>query len=163
MTRTARLTLGDQTIELPVAEGNEGELALDVSSLRAKAGLITFDPGFGATAFCHGAITYSDGEKGILRYRGIPIEQLAEHSCFVETAFLLIHGRLPSRGELDIFEKRLASSGLLHESYKHHFDGFPVDAPPMAMLSAMINTLACFYPEVHSRARTNSMNSRSGC
>src|SRR4051812_15513315 len=146
MPRTAMLTLGDQTFELLVTEGTEGELALDISSLRAKTGLITFDPGFGATAFCKSAITYSDGENGILRYRGIPIEQLAEKSSFVETAFLLIHGRLPSRGELDNFEKRLASSALLHESYKHHFDGFPVDAPPMAMLSAMINTLACFYP-----------------
>jgi citrate synthase len=142
--------LGDQTSELPVIEGTEGELALDGSALRAKTRLITFDPGFGATAFCRSAITYSNGENGILRYRGIPIEQLAEQSSFVETAFLLIHGRLPSRGELDNFEKRLASSALLHESYKHHFDGFPVDAPPMAMLSAMINTLACFYPQLHS-------------
>jgi citrate synthase len=150
MTRTARLTMGDKTIELPLIEGTEGELAIDVSSLRAKTGLITFDPGFGTTAFCPSAITYSDGERGILRYRGIPIEQLAERSTFVETAFLLIHGRLPARPELDRFGERLAKSALLHESFKHHFDGFPVDAPPMAMLSAMINTLACFYPHLHS-------------
>ena len=151
MTRTARLTLGDQTIELPVTEGTEGELALDISSLRAKTGLITFDPGFGTTAFCTSAITYSDGENGILRYRGIPIEQLAEQSSFVETAFLLIHGRLPSRGELDQFRAQgWPRAPCLHESYKHHFDGFPVDAPPMAMLSAMINTLACFYPQLNS-------------
>ena len=147
MTRTATLTFREQTIELPVTEGSEGELAPDISQLRAKTGLITLDPGFGNTGACQSGITFIDGEKGILRYRGIPIERLAEHSSFVETAWLLIYGRLPNRGELDRFSDRLAAHASLHEAFKHHFEGFPVNAPPMAMLSAMINTLACFHPQ----------------
>ena len=97
MTRNATLTFDGRTIELPVIEGTEGELALDISELRARTGLITLDPGFGNTGACTSAITFIDGEKGILRYRGIPIEQLAKHSTFTETAWLLIHGRLPNR------------------------------------------------------------------
>src|SRR6476619_750467 len=100
MTRTATLTFGDQTVELPVVEGTEGELAVDISQLRAKTGLITLDPGFGNTGACKSSITFIDGDKGILRYRGIPIEQLADHSTFVETAWLLINGRLPLESEL---------------------------------------------------------------
>ena len=97
MSRTASLKFGDQTFELPVVEGSEGELAIDISQLRAKTGLITLDPGFGNTGACESDITFIDGEKGILRYRGIPIEQLAERSSFSETAYLLVHGRLPTR------------------------------------------------------------------
>jgi citrate synthase len=149
MTRTARLTFGDQTIELPVTEGSLGELALDITSLRAQTGLITFDPGFSNTGVCRSAITFIDGEKGSLLYRGVPIEQLVERSNFVETAFLLIYGHLPRRDQLERFQARLTANAALHESYKHHFEGFPVDAPPMAMLSAMVNTLACFYPRAH--------------
>jgi citrate synthase len=144
MTRTATLTFAGRTVELPVVEGSEGELAVDISRLRAETGLITLDPGFGNTGACQSAITFIDGEKGILRYRGIPIEQLAEHSTFVEAAWLLIYGRLPSRSELDRFKERLTRHASLHEAFRHHFEGFPVDAPPMAMLSAMINTLSCF-------------------
>src|SRR3954454_23794439 len=146
MTRTATLTFDGRTIELPVIEGTEGEMALDISDLRSRTGLITLDPGFGNTGACTSAITFIDGEKGILRYRGIPIEQLAKHSTFTETAWLLIHGRLPDRAELDQFRRRLTRHAPLHEAFKHHFEGFLVDAPPMAMLSAMINTLACFPP-----------------
>jgi citrate synthase len=146
MTRNATLTFNGRTIELPVIEGTEGELALDISELRARTGLITLDPGFGNTGACTSEITFIDGEKGILRYRGIPIEQLAKHSTFTETAWLLIHGRLPKQGELDQFRQRLTYHAPLHEAFKHHFQGFLVDAPPMAMLSAMINTLACFPP-----------------
>ena len=101
MSRTATLKYGDQSIELPVIEGSEKELGVDISQLRAKTGLITFDPGFGNTGACTSAITFIDGEKGILRYRGIPIEQLAEQSTFIETAWLLIFGRLPNQPELD--------------------------------------------------------------
>ncbi|MGO9465770.1 MAG: citrate synthase [Isosphaeraceae bacterium] len=144
MTRTATLTFAGRTVELPVVEGSEGELAVDISRLRAETGLITLDPGFGNTGACESAITYIDGEKGILRYRGIPIDQLAEHSSFVEATWLLIYGRLPGRAELDHFNERLTRHAPLHEAFRHHFEGFPVDAPPMAMLSAMINTLACF-------------------
>jgi citrate synthase len=146
MTRNATLTFNGRTIELPVIEGTEGELALDISELRARTGLITLDPGFGNTGACTSEITFIDGEKGILRYRGIPIEQLAKHSTFTETAWLLIHGRLPEQTELDQFRQRLTHHAALHEAFKHHFQGFLVDAPPMAMLSAMINTLACFPP-----------------
>jgi len=144
MTRTATLTFAGRTVELPVVDGSEGELAVDISRLRAETGLITLDPGFGDTGACQSAITYIDGEKGILRYRGIPIDQLAEHSTFVEATWLLIYGRLPGRAELDHFNGRLTRHAPLHEAFRHHFEGFPVDAPPMAMLSAMINTLACF-------------------
>ena len=148
MERTARLTFDDQTIELPVIEGSEGELGVDITSLRAQTGLITLDPGFVNTGVTQSGITYVDGENGVLRYRGIPIEQLARHSNFVETSFLLIYGHLPSKQELDRFGARVTANAALHESFKHHFEGFPVDAPPMAMLSAMVNTLACFYPRV---------------
>jgi citrate synthase len=144
MTRNATLTFDGRTIELPVVEGTEGELAVDISELRARTGLITLDAGFGNTGACTSEITFIDGEKGILRYRGIPIEQLAKHSTFTETAWLLIHGRLPNRTELDRFRQRLTFHAPLHEAFKHHFEGFLVDAPPMAILSAMINTLSCF-------------------
>ena len=105
MTRNATLTFNGRTIELPVIEGTEGELALDISELRSRTGLITLDPGFGNTGACTSEITFIDGEKGILRYRGIPIEQLAKHSTFTETAWLLIHGRLPKQAELDQFRR----------------------------------------------------------
>jgi citrate synthase len=148
MSRTATLKFGDQTYELPVIEGSEGELAVDITQLRAKSGLITLDPGLANTGACTSDITFIDGEKGILRYRGIPIEQLAERSSFSETAWLLIHGRLPTKRELEEFSARLSSHASLHEAFRHHFEGFPVNAPPMAMLSAMINTLSCFHPQV---------------
>ncbi|MFO0953080.1 MAG: citrate synthase [Isosphaeraceae bacterium] len=146
MTRKATLTFEGQTIDLPVVEGTEGELGLDISALRDRTGLITLDPAFGNTGSCESNITFIDGEKGILRYRGIPIEVLAEKSSFIEVAWLLIFGRLPNQAELDKFRGRLAHHAPLHESFKHHFEGFPVDAPPMATLSAMINTLSCFQP-----------------
>jgi citrate synthase len=144
MTRKATLTFDGRTIELPVIEGTEGELAVDISDLRACTGLITLDPGYGNTGACTSEITFIDGEKGVLRYRGIPIEQLAKHSSFIETAWLLIHGRLPKRSELTRFSERLTYHAPLHEAFKHHFEGFLVDAPPMAILSAMINTLSAF-------------------
>ena len=144
MTRNATLTFDGRTIELPVIEGTEGELALDISELRARTGLITLDPGYGNTGACTSKITFIDGEKGILRYRGIPIEELAKHSTFTETAWLLIHGRLPTRAELARYRERLTYHAHLHEAFKHHFEGFLVDAPPMAILSAMVNTLSCF-------------------
>jgi citrate synthase len=155
MGRTARLTFGNQTIELPVIEGSEGELAIDISELRARTGLITLDSGFSNTGACQSNITFVDGENGVLRYRGIPVEQLVRRSTFVETSFLLIYGHLPTREELDRFEARLTDNAALHESFKHHFEGFPVDAPPMAMLGAMVNTLACFYPKVQVSAEEN--------
>src|SRR3954454_19545231 len=147
MTRTATLTFDGRTIELPVIEGRDGEMDLDSSALRPRTGLITLDPGFGNTGACKSEITFIDGEKGILRYRGISIEQLAEKSSFSETAWLLIYGRLPTKDEFDRFSQRLTAHAPLHEAFRHHFEGFPVNAPPMAMLSAMINTLSCFHPQ----------------
>jgi len=144
MTRNATLTFNGRSIELPVVEGSEGELGLDISRLRSETGLITLDPGYGNTGACTSAITFIDGEKGILRYRGYPIEQLAKHSTFIEVAWLLIFGKLPDKEELDAFRERLTRNAALHESFKHHFEGFLVDSPPMAILSAMVNTIACY-------------------
>jgi citrate synthase len=150
MTQSARLTFGEQSVELPLIESSEGERALDISALRARTGLIMLDPGFANTGACESSICHVDGEKGGLWYRGIPIEQLARWSTFVETGFLLIYGHLPSQQELDRFQARLIANAALHESFKHHFEGFLVDAPPMAILSAMVSTLACFYPRIES-------------
>ncbi len=144
MARTAKLTFDDRSIDLPIVEGTEGELGLDIGKLRSGAGLITLDPGYGNTGSCTSEITFIDGEKGILRYRGIPIEQLAKHSTFVEVAWLLILGRLPKQAELDDFRERLGRNAPLHEGFKHLFEGFLADAPPMAVLSAMINAIPCF-------------------
>lgn len=144
MARTATLSFEGKTIELPVLEGSEGELGVDIGKLRAQTGLITLDPAFNSTGACTSAITFIDGDKGILRYRGIPIEQLAVKSNFIETAFLLIFGHLPKVDEAIRFRRRLTENAHLHEHFKHHFAGFPDDAPPMAILSAMINALACF-------------------
>lgn len=147
MAHTAKLILDGKEIELPVIVGSENEVGLDITELRNKTGAITLDPSFGNTGACQSSITYIDGEAGILRYRGIPIEQLADKSRFIETAWLLIFGRLPKKDELARFSERLTRNAPLHEAFKHHFEGFPVNAPPMAMLSAMINTLSCFHME----------------
>jgi citrate synthase len=147
MSKTATLIIDDKKFEFPVIVGTEGEVGIDISTLRAKTGAITYDPGFGNTASCTSAITFIDGEQGILRYRGIPIEQLAESSTFVETSQLLIFGKLPTAEAKARFSERLARNAGVHESFKHHFQAFPSDAPPMAMLSAMINSLVCFHPQ----------------
>jgi citrate synthase len=144
MARVASLNIGDKKIDLPVIVGSEGEVGIDITKLRAETGAITFDPAFGNTGACKSAITFIDGDQGILRYRGIPIEQLAERSNFIETAYLLIFGKLPNKAQLERFTARVATNAHVHEGFKHHFQGFPSDAPPMAILSAMINTAACY-------------------
>ena len=146
MDRTATITIGDKKLQMPLLEGSEGEVGIDIARLRAETGAITYDPGFGNTGACESAITFIDGDAGILRYRGIPIEQLAEKSSFVEVAWLLIFGTLPRKDQLDSFRSKLRANAHLNEGMKHHFEGFPSTAPPMAILSAMINTLACFNP-----------------
>ncbi len=148
--RTVRLVMGEQSWELPLVEGSEGELGLDITQLRARTGMVALDPSFGNTAACASSITFTDGEQGILRYRGIPIEELAavEQPDFVEVAWHLVFGRLPRRVELVDFRARISRNAALHEGFRHHFEGFPVDAPPMAMLSAMINSLACFHQDI---------------
>jgi citrate synthase len=148
MARTATLTVGEKKIELPLLEGTEKEIGIDIAKLRSETGAITFDPGFGNTGACESAITYIDGDAGILRYRGIPIEQLASQSSFIEVAWLLIFGRLPNKSELDAFRMKLRDNAHINEGMRHHFEGFPSSAPPMAILSSMINTLACFTPNV---------------
>ncbi len=127
--------------------GIEEEHALDIPQLRAKTGFVTLDPAFMNTASTKSAITFLDGEKGILRYRGIPIEQLAEQSTFVETSYLLIYGHLPSEAELQKFSTRLTRHSLIHEDMKRFFDGFPSTAHPMAVLSSMVVSLSSFYPD----------------
>ena len=153
MSETARLQLGDQIVELPIVVGSEGERAIDISDLRTQTGYITLDQGYGNTGSCQSDITFIDGEQGILRYRGYPIEELAEKSNFIEAAWLLIWGELPSRNQLDSFSELLTKHQTLHEDIRHHFDLFPHNSPPMAVLSAVLNALSCFHPEflnIHS-------------
>ncbi len=145
MSEKAVLTFRDKKVELPVLVGTDGEVAIDITKLRDQAGMITFDPGLGNTGACKSSITYIDGDKGILRYRGIPIEQFTDHPNFVEVAWLLIFGRLPKRDELKAFSEQLTENELLHEGLKHQFQHLPVDAPPMAILSATLSNLACYH------------------
>lgn len=148
MTQSVSLTLDDKSLELPVVTGSENEKALDISKLRSDSGYITLDPGYGNTGSCKSAITYIDGDAGILRYRGIPIEQFEHSPNFIEVCWLLIFGNLPTAEEYADFSERLTRHAMLHESMKLHFQGFPTQAPPMAILSAMINGLSCFHPEM---------------
>ena len=137
---------------------------MDISALRNQTGYITLDDGYGNTGSCQSQITFIDGEKGILRYRGIPIEELAEKSTFIEVAHLLIFGKLPNSAELRRFSDLLTANELLNEAVKYHFEGFPPNAHPMAILSAMINAASCFYPELlTSRCGTASWFRPPGC
>ncbi|RTZ62528.1 MAG: citrate (Si)-synthase [Gammaproteobacteria bacterium] len=145
---TAKLDLGDKQIELPVLVGSENEHAVDITQLRSKTGYITLDSGFGNTGSCQSAITYIDGEKGILRYRGIPIEQLAQKSTFVETAQLLIYGELPTQKQTERFSELLSQHQRLHERVYKHFGNFPSESHPMAVLSSMINAVSCHHPDI---------------
>jgi citrate synthase len=151
MNKEAKLELDGEAYSLPVVEGTEHEQAVDISGLRNASGLITLDEGYGNTGSCLSRITFIDGEKGILRYRGIPIEELAEKSTFIETAYLIIYGYLPTRTELKQFSERLTAGANLHEDMKYQFEGFPSNAHPMAILSAMINAASCFDPSLMRR------------
>ncbi len=144
MAQKATLLVGDDRYEMPLIEGSEGERAIDVYRLRADSGLITLDPGYGNTGSCESAITFINGEKGILRYRGIPIEQFADSPNFVEVAWLLIFGQLPTQDEYSNFSSDLTTYANIDEGMKAQFGGFPRSAPPMAILSAMINSLSGF-------------------
>lgn len=145
---TALLKLPTQDVNLRLVEGTEHELAVDISALRAETGCITLDSGFSNTGACESAITFIDGEKGILRYRGYPIEELAHESTFIEVAWLLIWGELPTPDQLNSFRQLLSESELLHEGMRHQFEGFPTNGHPMAMLSAVINACGCYHPEL---------------
>src|SRR5512139_3878594 len=146
MDKTAELKLDGKSYQLPIVEGIEKEHAVDISALRNETGYITLDDGYANTGSCQSEITFIDGELGILRYRGIPIEELAEKSTFIEVAHLLIMGKLPNSAELRRFSDLLTANEMLNEALKYHFEGFPPTAHPMAILSAMINASSCFHP-----------------
>lgn len=158
MSETAELKLENQTIELPVITGTENEKAIDVSSLRGKTGYITLDNGYMNTGACQSAITFIDGEQGILRYRGIPIEVLAERSSFLETAYLLIDGKLPNKAELENFTNRVRRHTMIHEDIKRFYDGFPKDAHPMAILASVVSSLSTFYQHEEERPETEQIS-----
>ncbi|MBW2130525.1 MAG: citrate synthase [Deltaproteobacteria bacterium] len=158
MKRTATLIVDGQSYELPIIVGTENEKAIDITRLRQQTGLITYDPGYANTGSCKSQITFMDGEKGILRYRGIPVEQLAEHSTFRETAYLLINGELPSRAELNRFSVLLNDHSLIHEDMREFFQNFPRRAHPMGILSSMVNALRAFYPEISERSEEEEIN-----
>ncbi len=133
MTEFVKVLYGDKEFQLPVVVGTEGEKAIDISKLRQETGLITLDTGYGNTGSCTSNITFMDGETGILRYRGIPVEQLAEQSSFIETAYLLINGRLPSRQELTEFSVLLNDNSLVHEDMRDFFENYPRSSHPIAI------------------------------
>ncbi len=147
MDDTVQITYAGKTYHFPILEGTCGEKAFDISKLRSETGLITFDPGFLSTGSCKSEITFLDGEKGILLYRGVPIEQLAEHSNFLEVSYLLIHGHLPNKGELEQFNFHITHHSMVHESIKNLYDGFPKNPHPMAVCSTIVGSLATFYQE----------------
>jgi len=142
----AQLTLDGKTIELPIVKGTEDEKAIDVTQLRSETKYITFDPSYGNTGSCSSDITYINGEKGILRYRGYPIEQLADNSSFVEVIYLLLYGELPNETELVSFNKEITYHSLIHEDMKRFFDGYPMNAHPMGVLASTVAALSTFYP-----------------
>ena len=157
MENTGTIRLGDENFEFPMIEGTEGEKALDTRTLRAKSGCITFDEGYGNTGSCLSDITFIDGEKGILRHRGYPIEQLAERSSFLETSYLAIYGELPTQEQLEVFTKEVQTHASVHTGMHHHFEGFPSNAHPMAILSSMLNSLGAYYPEMSSNNRAQDL------
>lgn len=147
MAEIVEVKVGDKVYQLPVIEGSEGEKAIDIAKLRAESGLVTIDPGFKNTGSTQSAITFLDGEKGILRYRGYSIEELAEKSSFLEVSYLLINGELPSSAELEKFKSDITHHTLIHEDIKSILDGFPSNAHPMGVLSSLVSSLTAFYPE----------------
>ena len=147
MSDTAKLNCGDAEVELPVVVGTENETAIDISRLRGSTGLITLDEGFVNTGATSSSITYLDGEKGILRYRGYPIEELAAKCDFVEVCYLLIYGELPNQQELEDFRNAIRRHTMLHEDMRSFYNGFPRDAHPMAILSSVVSALSTFYQD----------------
>lgn len=147
MSEIAKIELDGKTYELPVITGSEGEKAIDISKLRAQTGYITLDTGFKNTGSTKSGITFLDGEKGILRYRGYPIEQLAEQSEFLEVAYLLIYGELPSAEVYADFKQKVTEHTLVHEDTKKIFEGFPSNSHPMGVLASLVSSLTAFYPK----------------
>ncbi len=147
MVDVAKLRIRDQEIDLPLLVGTENETGLDISRLRAETGMITLDEGYVNTGSARSAITYLDGEKGILRYRGYPIEQLAQHCRFLEVCYLLINGELPNRQQLEKYQRSIETHTMLHEDIRYFYRGFPRDAHPMATLSSVISAMSTFYQD----------------
>ena len=143
----AKLTYNGMTHEMPVLEGTEGEKGIDISKLRQETNLITLDVGYQNTGSCMSSITFIDGDLGILRYRGIPIEELAENASFSEVAYLLIYGNLPNKAEQQLFSQRLTQNSMIHEEMLRFFDGFPPTAHPMAILATMVNSMSVYYTD----------------
>jgi citrate synthase len=144
---SATLTYNGKTATLPLLQGSLGPAVADIRKLQADLGIFTFDPSFGATASCESSITYIDGDEGILLYRGYPIDQLAEHSTFLEVAYLLMHGSLPAKTELAEFSHHVTMHTMLHEQIRRFWDGFRRDAHPMAMLCSVVGAMSAFYPD----------------
>src|SRR5690554_5386795 len=147
MSEIAKISFDGKEYELPVIEGSENEKAVDIAKLRGASGLITLDPGYKNTGSTKSAITFLDGEKGILRYRGYGIEELAEKSNFVEVSYLLIYGELPSQEQYERFSREITTHTLVHEDIKKILDGFPSNSHPMGVLSSLVCSLTAFYPE----------------
>ncbi len=162
MSNPAKLHLPDgQYIELPVLTGSENEKAIDISNLRAKTGHIALDPGYVNTGPCESSITYLNGEKGILHYRGYPIEELALHSTFIEVAYLLIHGELPTKYQLEEYVNRISKHAMIHEDMKLFFEGFSRAAHPMVILSSMVSSLSAYYTEASGKASIENIEINS--
>jgi len=155
--KKATLKLDDKEYVLDTLVGSEGERAVDVRTLRDTTGYITFDDGYANTGACESKVTFIDGEKGILRYRGYSIEDLAERSTFIETAYLLIYGELPTAEQLKAFKARILDNAQIHEGLRIALNGFPNTAHPMAVLSATLNTLGCYYPELGTNERAHDL------
>lgn len=155
MSKFAELHYEGKVYKIPVVEGTEKELALDISKLRDESGFITLDIGYKNTGATKSAITFLDGERGILRYRGYPIEQLAEHASFLEVAYLLIYGELPTQAQLSAFERNITLHTLVHEDIRKIYDGFPASAHPMAVLASLVSALSTFYPESRTQEGTD--------
>jgi citrate synthase len=162
MTEKAKIILPDgQTMDLPVLTGSENEKGIDISSLRKQTGYITLDPGFVNTGSCESSITFLDGEKGVLRYRGYPIEELAEKSSFIEVGYLLINGELPKKDQLENFTNRINLHSMIHEDMRHFFEGFSQNSHPMVILSAMISSLSAYYAEASGKASIENLEINS--
>ncbi|MBU3759212.1 MAG: citrate synthase [Candidatus Omnitrophica bacterium] len=155
----AELKIQGKTVRLPLVEGSEGELGLDIARLRSETGAITLDPGYVNTGSCSSSVTYIDGERGILRYRGYAIDELAEKSSFLETSYLLIYGKLPARRELEVFVDQITRHSMIHEDMKRFFNGYPATAHPMSILSSMVCSLSSYYPDcMHNSPENRELN-----
>ena len=154
---TPTFTDQDSESSLPIVQGTLGPDAVDIQTLFARHGILAYDPGFRSTASCKSAITFVDGDKGVLLYRGYPIEELAEHSSFVEVAYLLTHGELPANGQLQAFQDKLLNYNLLHDQVLSFYHGFRRDAHPMAVMVGVVGALSAFY---HDGADTHNLNDR---